>query len=97
MIGLYEVFRAGSLFLKLINAAILVYCILSWIMPRTQVFEFLARFIQPFVAPFRRLSFRLMARFNIPLDLSCWFAMIGYGLLDRLWWRLFYLLLRVMR
>ena len=24
-------------------------------------------------------------------------AMVGYGLLDRLWWRLFYLLLRVMR
>ena len=52
--------------------------------------------MRPFVAPFRRLSVWLMSRFRMPLDFSCWFAMIGISIVDQLLWRI-YALLRLIR
>ena len=46
--GLYEVFRAGGLFIELIITAILIYCVLSWFRPTFRAFDLLRRFIQPF-------------------------------------------------
>lgn len=96
MLGLYEVFYAGSLFLRLITCAILVYCVLTWFQPRFRAFYWLRGFIQPFVAPFQKLSLRVMRRFNAPIDLSCLFALLAYQILEKLWWRLYILLRRWM-
>ena len=96
MRGLYEVFYAGHLFLQLITAAIFIYCVLSWFRPTFRAFFMLRNFIQPFIAPFQRLSLRVMRHFQAPIDFTCLFALIGYRLLDRLWWQLYILLLRAL-
>lgn len=89
---LYGVFQAVSAFLRVVSLAILVYCVLSWFHPSSRFYVWLGSFIRPFVAPFRRLSVWLMSRTRMPLDFSCWFAMIGISLLERLWWVLYRLL-----
>ncbi len=94
MRGLYEVFYAGDLFIQLISTAILIYCILSWFRPNFQAFYWLRRFIQPFVSPFQKLSLAVMRYFNAPIDFTCWFALIGFRILRRLWWVLYSLIAR---
>ena len=89
---LYQVFRAGSLFLVIIRYAILIYVVLSWVRLRGNAYLWLESFVRPFVAPFRRFSMWLTARTRIPLDFSCWFALIGLSIVERLWWRLYYIL-----
>ena len=93
---LYKEFQAGSLFLTVIRWAILLYVILSWVRLRGNAYLWLESFVRPFVAPFRRLSVWLMSRTRMPLDFSCWFALIGLSLADGLWWKL-YRILRMMR
>ena len=92
MLGLYSVFRAVDIFIRLIEWAIVIYCVLSWIRPAFRAFYLLRQFIQPFIAPFQKLSLRLMRRFNAPIDLTCFFAVIGMQVLDRLWWWLYRIL-----
>ncbi|MBQ8110535.1 MAG: YggT family protein [Clostridia bacterium] len=96
MLGLYEVFYAGYLFLRLITLAIVAYCVLSWFRPTFRAFELLRGFIQPFVSPFQKLSIWVMRRFRAPVDFTCFFAVIGYQIVERLWWRLYYLLARAL-
>lgn len=96
MLGLYEVFYAAYLFLRLISLAIVVYCVLSWFRPTFRAFELLRNFIQPFVSPFQKLSLWVMSRFRAPVDFTCLFALLGYQLLGRLLWRLYYLLARAL-
>ncbi len=96
MLGLYEVFYAGYLFLRLITLAILVYCVMSWFRPTFRAFFMLQRFIQPFVSPFQRLSLWVARYFRAPIDFTCLFALLGYQLLERLWWRLYILLARAL-
>ena len=92
MSGLYQVFYAAHIFLQIITGAIFIYCLLSWFQPRFQLFYTLRKFIQPFISPFQRLSMWVTRYFRAPIDFTCWFALIAYQLLDRLWWRLYYIL-----
>ena len=94
MLGLYEVFYAGYIFLRLITMAILIYCVLSWFRPNFRAFDMLGAFIRPFVAPFQGLSMKLRQYFRAPVDFSFLFAIIFYQLLERLWWWLYALLAR---
>ena len=96
MLRLYDVFYAVSLFIRLIRGAIFLYCVLSWFRPAFRAFDLLGRFIQPFLAPFQRLSMYVMRRFRAPVDFSCLFALLGYGLLERLWVQLYLLLARAL-
>ena len=89
---LYQAFQAGSWFLRILEYAILLYCVMSWFRPRNRFFFWLESFIRPFVAPFRRLSLWITSRTRMPLDFSCWFAIIGIGIIERLWIRLYYIL-----
>ena len=93
---LYKVFQAGSLFLSVIRWAILIYVVLSWVQLRGNAYLWLEGFVRPFVAPFRRLSVWLMSRTRMPLDFSCWFALIGLSLVNQVWWWL-YRVLRMLR
>lgn len=93
MITLYQVFQAGAIFLRVLDGAILVYVILSWFRPSFRAYYWLSRFVEPFVSPFRRLSVKIMTRTKVPLDFSCWFAMVAITILERLWAWLFALLL----
>ena len=94
MPGLYEVFYAGYIFLRLITLAIVVYCVLSWFRPTFRAYDMLGAFIRPFVAPFQGLSMKLRQYFRAPVDFSFLFAVIAYQVVERLWWRLYYLLAR---
>ncbi len=96
MLGLYEVFYAAYLFLRLISAAILIYCVLSWFRPTFRAFEWLRRFILPFVSPFQKLSLAVMRHFRAPVDFTCFFALIGYQILERVLWRVYALLARLL-
>ena len=95
MLGLYQVFYAGSIFLRLITYAILIYCVLSWFRPTFRAYDWLGAFIRPFVAPFRRLAMKVMRYFRAPVDFSYLFAILGIEILERLWWRLYLLLARL--
>ncbi|MBR7186994.1 MAG: YggT family protein [Clostridia bacterium] len=97
MLGLYSVFRAVSIFLRIIEWAIVAYCVLSWFRPRFKAFFLLRQFILPFVSPFQKLSMKLMRHFNAPVDLTCFFAIIAFQIIDRLWWRLYILLMYSVR
>ena len=96
MLGLYEVFYAVYIFLRLISTAILIYCVLSWFQPRFRAFYMLRNFIQPFVSPFQKLSMKVARHFNAPVDLTLFFAVLGYQLLGRLLWRLYFILARTL-
>ena len=93
---LYKVFQAGSLFLTVIRWAILAYVVLSWVRLSGNAYLWLEGFVRPFVSPFRRLSVWLMNRTRMPLDFSCWFALIGLSLVNQVWWWL-YRILRALR
>ena len=92
MLSLYSVFRAVSIFLQIIEWAIVVYCVLSWFQPRFKAFFVLRQFIMPFVSPFQKLSVKVMRYFNAPVDFTCFFAIIAFQIVNRLWWRLYVLL-----
>lgn len=90
---LYMVFQAGSAFLRIVETAILIYVVLSWFRPRNNsLYLWLESFIRPFVAPFRRLSVWITSKTRVPLDFSCYFAIIGLHVVQTLWMRLYYLL-----
>lgn len=92
MLSLYAVFRAVGLFLSIVEWAIVIYCVLSWFQPRFKAFFMLRQFILPFVSPFQRLSMKVMRYFNAPIDFTCLFAILGIQIIQRLWWRLYYLI-----
>ena len=92
MLGLYSVFSAVAIFLRIIKYAILIYCVLSWFQPRFKAFYMLRQFITPFVAPFQKLSMKVARYFNAPIDFSCLFAILGFQIVERLWWVLYRLL-----
>ncbi len=96
MRGLYEVFYAVYIFLRLISAGILIYCVLSWFRPNFRAFYMLGNFLRPFVIPFQKLSMKVARYFNAPVDLTFFFAVLGYQLLGRLLWRLYFILARAL-
>lgn len=87
---LYNIFNAASLLLKLLSTAIFIYCILTWVAPRSPARYWLERFISPICAPFRSLARMLITRWGAPLDFTCWFALIAIQIAENLLWRIFY-------
>jgi len=89
---LYTIFYAASKFIGVIYWAILIYCILTWVAPRSAARYWLERFISPICAPFRRLSRYICMRWGSPFDLTCFFAIIALNLVQRLMWNVYYFL-----
>lgn len=84
--AVYGIVRGISMFLRLISYAILIYCILSWVLPPyNKVMMFFARIIDPLLRPIRRLLLRFLPR--IPLDLSPLVLGLLLQLIERIvWW-----------
>ena len=97
MLSLYTVFRAVGMFLSIIEWAIVIYCVLSWFLPRFKAFYMLRQFIMPFLSPFQKLSMKVSRYFNAPIDFTCLFAILAFQILGRLWWRLYVLIAYGMR
>ena len=90
---LYNIFQAVNMLLNLLSTCIFVYCILTWIAPRSPLCYWLERFISPVCAPFRSLARTMMIRWGAPFDFTCWFALIGIRIAQSLLRRIFYLII----
>jgi uncharacterized protein YggT (Ycf19 family) len=82
-------YRTLMVFLRVMDAALFIYVIMSWIAPRTQIYYVIGRFVEPFLRPFRVLSNRLLGRFALPIDFSVIFAFIGIEIIQIFLTRLF--------
>ena len=73
-------------FWRLLDLAILVYCIMSWVVtPGSRLYSFyykLSCYLEPLFVPVRRLLGRL--RLNLPIDLAPWIIMILLGFIYRI-------------
>lgn len=86
---LFYLFRSIDILLRLIRVCILVYWVLSLFRLNNSFYYLLARFVAPFVAPFKRLSMWVMRKTQLPIDFSVWFALIGLSIVRELLWRLY--------
>ena len=69
MNAVYTIYRGVSMFLQVIEIGLLIYCVLSWIVPPTnRIMATLSRIFDPILAPIRRVLFRIFPR--LPIDLS---------------------------
>ena len=94
---MYILFYAVSRLLQLLSLAIFVRVIMSWVYPQGQVYYWLNRLTDPFLAPCRRLSLWVRQHTSMPLDFTALFAMIAISILSRLIWRIYYILPRFLR
>jgi uncharacterized protein YggT (Ycf19 family) len=89
----YYFFQTVLIFLRVMRGALFVYVILSWIAPRTPLFGFVARFVEPYLRPFRALYLKLLGRRALPIDLSVFLAFIGLEVIQHFLVRLYIALL----
>lgn len=65
----YGIYQGVNIFLQIIEIVLVVYCLLSWfVSPLNRVMQFLARLMDPLLAPIRRVLFSIFPR--LPIDLS---------------------------
>ena len=81
---MYSVINALQVFLRLLSLAMFVYWILTLLRFNSRLVELLAKFIYPFVRPFRRPAMWVMRRTGWPIDFTLWFAMIGVNIVSEL-------------
>lgn len=81
---MYSVIDAVRVFLRLLSFAMFVYWILTLLRFNNRLVELLAKFIYPFVRPFRRPAMWVMRRTGWPIDFTLWFAMIGVNIVSEL-------------
>ena len=82
--SMYDVIHALQVFLRFLSFAIFVYWILTLLRFNNRLVELLAKFIYPFVRPFRRPAMWVMRRTGWPIDFTLWFAMIGVNIVSEL-------------
>ena len=87
---MFLVVRVANAFLHLVSLAIFVYFILTLLRFNNRLVELLAKFIYPFVKPFRRPAMWVMRRTGLPLDFTLMFSMIGLEIVGGLLWRIYY-------
>lgn len=57
--------------LRLISTLLLIYCIMSFVMPRSDLMLKAASYVEPILRPFRDLLYRFFPRLRMmPLDFS---------------------------
>ena len=65
------IFGILILFLQVVSAALLIYCLLSFVAPGSRLMEFLRPHMEGILYPFRRLLFKWFpALMNSPVDFS---------------------------
>ena len=57
--------------LRLANTALLIYCIMSFIMPGSDLMRKVSAYVEPVLRPFRQLLYRYFPRLRtLPVDFS---------------------------
>ena len=65
------IFGILILLLRVVSAALLIYCLLSFVTPGSRLMEFLRPHMEGILYPFRRLLFKWFpALMNSPMDFS---------------------------
>ncbi len=65
------IFGILILLLRVVSAALLIYCLLSFVAPSSRLMEFLRPHMEGILYPFRRLLFKWFpALMNSPMDFS---------------------------
>ena len=65
------IFGILILLLRVVSAALLIYCLLSFVAPGSRLMEFLRPHMEGILYPFRRLLFKWFpALMNFPMDFS---------------------------
>ena len=90
---LYGIFHALDLLCRILDYAIILYCVMSWFRSRTALFNWLGRFLEPIMSPFRGISRWICVKTGIPLDFTPYFAIIALSVIRNLLWRLYAFLL----
>lgn len=80
----YIIYRTVTMILSVLETAIFIYCVLSWIAPQTRIFGLLQYLLEPFVRPFRPLGQWIMEKTGVPLDFSMMFLILGIYIAQRL-------------
>lgn len=89
---LYGIFQGISYFLQIVYYALLIYCLLSWLLPPYhKVMMFLGRFVDPLLRPIRSVMYRIFP--HMRLDFSALVAFLLLNVVQRLLWQLYYLLI----
>ena len=85
-------FLGINYFIQILSYALMIYCVLSWILPPYhKVMQFFGKIVDPMLTPVRRVLFRIFPR--MPLDLSPIALFFLMNLATRLLWRLYVMLL----
>ena len=85
---LYKVFLGVNYFIRILSYALLIYCVLSWILPPYhKVMRIAERFVDPMLRPIRSLLFRFFPR--MPIDFSPLALSLLLQLASRLLWRIY--------
>lgn len=73
-----------SWFLRLISTAFLVYCVMTFVMPQSNIMRTLARYVEPILNPFRQLLYRIFPKLRaMPVDFS---PLLVWLVIDVLMW-----------
>ena len=85
---LYKVFLGVNYFIRILSYALLIYCVLSWILPPYhKVMRIAERFVDPMLRPIRSLLFRFFPW--MPIDFSPLALSLLLQLASRLLWRIY--------
>ena len=87
---MYSVIHAVQVFLRILSLAMFIYWIMTFLRFNNRFVEILAKFIYPFVRPFRRPAMWVMRRTGLPIDFTLWFAMIGINIVSELLYVLYF-------
>ncbi|NLF28765.1 MAG: hypothetical protein GX592_12785 [Clostridiales bacterium] len=83
---MFAVFQAATIFLSVVRVAIFAYWILTLLRFNNRFMQLLAKFVYPFVVPFRRPAMWVMRRTGLPFDFTLLFSVIGITAVNRLLW-----------
>ena len=87
---MYAVFRTVDIFLWVVRTAILTNWLLTLLRFNNRLMQLLAKFVYPFVVPFRRPAMWVMRRTGLPIDFTIWFSVIGISIANELLWMLYW-------
>ena len=88
-----RVYQGVSMFLNIVSMMLVVYAFMTWfVRPDAPVYRFMNRFCEPLLAPFRPIARRLI-EYGLRIDISVILAIAAIRVLERLLYRLLYLLL----
>lgn len=90
----YQILAGMSYFFRIINLALLAYCVMSFFARGTKLFALLDRLIAPLRRPFMPLTM-WMAQRGFPFDLSIIFIYIALSLVQSLLTQIVYIFMGV--